>query len=381
VIAPCADAADEQSQVEGGVFHGNLMAMPPATSEECSCPRCRAPLGTAPAPAFMPVCCARCGEVVWRQRTFAGFALRELLGRGEMSVTFLAFDPEHASEVALKIIRPPAAAMGPDVAAFVAAARRLKTLTHPHLVRVLAAGIEDGWPYLAMEYLPRGSLATRLARDGALDEREMLDLACQAAAALERAQNAGLPHRDFQPRRIRFADDGTIRVTGFAESIFLDCASMDIGIVRGRLCYVAPERLCGLLEDARSEIFTLGATLYETVTGRKLHDGEPHGEILRDLHDAETIRVEDTGCPLHPETAAVLNRMLSVDFADRPQTWEEARAALECARAAVKPPPAGRGRMLAVLLLLLALAAGVNVWSWSQERLLSQMAPASEAVH
>jgi serine/threonine-protein kinase len=318
---------------------------------------------------------------VWLQRTFGGFALRELLGRGEMSVTFRAFDAALGSDVALKIIRPPAAAMAPDVSAFVAAARRLKTLTHPNLVRVFAAGIEEDLPYLAMEYLPGGSLATRLAREGSLDEREMLEIGCQAAAALDRAQNAGLPHRDFQPHRIRFADDGTIRITGLAESIFLDCASMDVGIVRGRLCYVAPERLCGLLEDARSEIFTLGATLYETVTGRTLHDGEPHGEILRDLHDAEIIRVEDAGSGLHPATASVLNRMLSVDLACRPQTWREAIAALGEARAAVTPASGGRGPVLAVLLLLLALAAGVNVWTKAQDRRLAQLPPARTAIH
>jgi serine/threonine protein kinase len=381
VIAPCADAADESSPVEDGAFHGTVMDMPPAASEETSCPSCHAPLRLPAAHPFIPIGCAHCGGVVWRQRTFAGFELLELLGRGEMSVTFRALAPDHAGEVALKIIRPPAAAMAPDVAAFVAAARRLKTLTHPHLVRVLAAGLEDGWPYLAMEYLPHGSLATRLAQEGPLTECAMLDLGCQAAAALERAQQAGLPHRDFQPRRIRFAADDTIRVTGYAESIFLDCASMDVGIVRGRLCYVAPERLCGLLEDARSEIFTLGATLYETATGRKLHDGEPHGESLRDLHDAETIRIEDAGCPLHPETVAMLNRMLRVDYGDRPQTWEEARVALESVRHAVTPAATGRGKMLAVLLLLLALAASVNVWSRTQERLLSQMAQGSAVVH
>ncbi len=286
-----------------------------------------------------------------------------------MSVVFRAFDPERGTDVALKIMRPPAAAMGPDVAAFVAAARRLRTLLHPNLAHVYGAGIVDGLPYVAMEYLPGPSLATRLAAEGPLSESEMLEIGLQAASALERAQNAGLPHRDFQPRRVRFATDGTVRVTGFAESIFLDCASMDVGIVRGTLCYVAPERLCGLLEDARSEIFTLGATLHEVVTGRKLHAGETHGEILRDLHDSETIRIEDAGLALHPATASALNCMLSVDLVERPQTWADAISALREARAAVAPEPtgSGRGKMLTLLLFLLGLAVGISAWTRSQE--------------
>lgn len=292
-----------------------------------------------------------------------------------MSVVFRAFDPERGTEVALKIMRPPAAALGPDVAAFIAAARRLRTLLHPNLVHVYSAGSVDGLPYVTMEYLPGPSLAARLAAEGPLSEGEMLEIGLQAAAALERAQNAGLPHRDFQPRRVRFAADGSVRVTGFAESIFLDCASMDVGIVRGSLCYVAPERLCGLLEDARSEIFTLGAVLHEVVTGTKLHEGEPHGEILRDLHDGERTRIEDAGLPLHPATSAALNRMLSVDLIGRPQTWPEAIAALREARSSVAPESAdfGRGKMLAVLLFLLGLAVGVSAWNRSQEFPLTQV--------
>lgn len=337
----------------------------PSSEPGDACPGCGAPLAMAIGRRFIPTHCAACGGEVWLDREFAGFQLRELLGRGELSLTFRAFHPGRAIDVALKIVRPPAAALAPDVAAFVAAARRLRTLTHPHLARVFEAGIEGGLPFLAMEYLPCGSLASRLSQEGALSECETLDIACQAASALERAQNAGLPHRDIQPRRIRFADDGSVRVTGFAESIFLDCASMDVGIVRGRLCYVAPERLCGLLEDERSEIFMLGATLHEALTGRKLHNGEPHGEILRDLHDAEVIRVEDVGCPIHPATAAALNRMLSVDLALRPQTWADALTSLREAREAVTP--ARRSGMVALLLLLLALAAAVNVWTRQQD--------------
>jgi serine/threonine-protein kinase len=346
------------------------------------CPACRTSLCVPGARRFLPFRCPACGGEVWLQREFAGFELRELLGRGEMAVVFRAFDPARRIEVALKMVRPPAAALPPDVSAFVAAARRLRTLTHPHIAQVFAAGIEEGFPYLAMEYLPLGSLATRLATQGLLSEGEMLEIGCQAAAALQRAQDAGLPHRDFQPRRIRFAADGTIRVTGFAESIFLDCAAMDVMIVRGRLCYVAPERLCGLLEDARSEIFTLGATLYESATGSKLHAGEPHGEILRDLHDAEIIRVEEAGQPLHEETCVALNRMLSVDLAARPQTWAEAISALHGARRAVNAgaAPGSRG-MLMVLLLLLALAAGVSAWTRSQDYPLSQIPAALPAVH
>jgi len=346
-----------------------------------ACPACGVPFHPPNGRAFLPGSCANCGGAVWSQRQFAGLELRALVGRGEMSVTFRAYDPERGCEVALKIIRPPAAALAPDIAAFVAAARRLRTLTHPHLVRVFAAGVEEGLPYLVMEYLPRGSLATRLAREGAMEEREVLALGCQAAEALDRAQAAGLPHRDLPPRRIRFAEDGTIRLTGFAESIFLDCASMDVGIVRGRLCYVSPERLCGLLEDARSEIYTLGAALHVALTGTAPHGGELHGEVLRDLLDTETVRVEDARPGLAPATCAVVNRMLQVDFAGRPQSWAEAAAALGEAQATVAGGGAGRGAVTLVLILLLALTVGVSAWTSTPEYASAQMLAETPAIY
>lgn len=316
---------------------------------------------------------------MWLQKEFGPFQLRELLGRGEMSVTFRAFDPQRGIEVALKILRPPAAALPPDVAAFVAAVRRLQAVGHPRCARVYAVGVEESHPYVAMEYLPGPSLAGRLAAERRLSEVETLDIGCQAAEALGAAHEAGLPHRDFQPRRIRFAADGSVRVTGFAESIFLDCASMDVGIIRGRLSYVAPERLCGLLEDVRSEIFTLGATLFETLTGQKPHEGEPHGEILRDLHVTETLRIETLGHTLHPATAAVLNRMLNVDLGDRPQSWREAATALRTARIAIpdapplppsaRPLPVPHRKAMVAALAALVILVGILSWThWRQTR-------------
>jgi serine/threonine-protein kinase len=303
------------------------------------CPTCHSEC-PASGPPFIPRPCPHCGAEVWRERVFGHLELREMLGRGAMAVVFCAFDPARGHEVALKIIRPPSAAEPGDLAAFAEAAERLVSLRHPHCARVFAAGIEGDFGFVAMEYLPVRSLASRLEQGELLSELETLDLALQAAAALEAAHAAGLPHRDFQPHRVRYAADGTIRITGLAEDVFLDCAAAGVGIVRGRLCYAPPERLFCRPEDARSEMYALAATLFEAFTGLAPHGGEPHGEMIRDLHDSDVLRIEAHGRPLRPATAAVLNRMLSVEPLGRPQAWADARSALGFARAAVPDPAA-----------------------------------------
>ena len=321
--------------------------------------------------------------------------LHEVIGRGAMSVVFRACFKEQEAEFALKIIRPPCAAEPEDFLHFEEAAQRLVALEHPHCARVFAAGIEEGLAYVATEYLPRGSLAKRLETSGPFSEIEMLDLAVQLSAGLKAGHRAGLRHGDLLPRRVRFAADGSVRVTGFAERIFLDAAAEEVGIVRGRLCSLGPERLHGHAEDLRSDLFALGALLFESFTGAPPYGGEAHGEILRDLADIEPLRVESHGRPLRPATVQIVNQLLRARPEQRPQSWEEACAALNEARGtitglatAVAPrgaespeampiaptvprfgeaPIRARTWIAVVLLTLCAVVAGSVAWSRSRQ--------------
>lgn len=333
---------------------------------------------------------------------FGPFVLREVIGRGAMSVVFRASFQGQEAELALKIIRAPCAAEPEDFLNFEEAAQRLVALEHPHCVRVFAAGVEEGLAYVAMEYLPHGSLAKRLETTGPISEIEMLDLGAQVAAALR----AGLKHGDLLPRRVRFAADGSVRVTGFAESIFLDAAAEEVGIVRGRLCSLGPERLYGHAEDLRSDIFALGALLFECFTGVLPYGGEAHGEILRDIAAAEPLRIERCGRPLRPTTAQIVNQLLRARPEQRPQSWEEACAAINDARDAIRGPatavappatespeampiaptvprfaeiPISARTWIAVLLLALC-AVIASAFTWSRSRQAPDATPVPHAV-
>ena len=321
--------------------------------------------------------------------------LHEVIGRGAMSVVFRACFKEQEAEFALKIIRPPCAAEPEDFLHFEEAAQRLVALEHPHCARVFAAGIEEGLGYVAMEYLPHGSLAKRLETSGPFSEIEMLDLAVQLSAGLKAGHRAGLRHGDLLPRRVRFAADGSVRVTGFAERIFLDAAAEEVGIVRGRLCSLGPERLHGHAEDLRSDLFALGALLFESFTGLLPYGGEAHGEILRDLADAEPLRIEGHGQSLRPATVQIVNQLLRALPKERPQSWDAACAAIREAREAIpdsttaiapraaesstglpiaptdprfaEAPIRARTWVAVVLLTLCAVVAGSFAWSRSRQ--------------
>ncbi len=368
-----------------------------------SCPTCQTLLLPGSAQLLLPTRCPNCDHVVWLRTEFGPFVLRGVIGRGAMSVVFRASFQGQEAQLALKIIRPPRAAEPEDFLNFEEAAQRLVALEHPHCARVFAAGVEEGLAYVAMEYLPHGSLAKRLETTGPITEIAMLDLAEQVAAALQAGHRAGLLHGDLLPRRVRFAADGSARVTGFAESIFLDAAAEEVGVVRGRLCSLGPERLHGCAEDLRSDIFALGALLFESFTSVPPYNGEAHGEILRDISDAEPLRIERHGRPLRPPTVKIVNQLLRALPKDRPQSWDEACAAIREAREAIPDPSAAivtrvaedpaaiptvprfaetpiKARTWIAVVLLTLCAVIVGSFAWARSRQASKTTPIPRAV-
>ena len=283
-----------------------------------------------------------------RARTAIGrFQLQEPVARSGLGMVFRALDGEGGAEVALKLIQPPEVVEPEDFEEFEREMRALSGLDHPHIARVLDWGVEEGLPYIVTEWLSGITLATRLGARGRLSEGETLDLAAQAASALAAANAAGITHRDIQPGNLLYAEATTVKVGDFAQAIFYERTADHVGIIWGRPCYVSPERLRHQPEDVRSDIYGLGAVLFHALTGTLPHDGDPHGEIMLELLETQSLRVENLVRPLHDKTATVLNRMLASERRDRFQTWEEVLAQLSLARAVVSkrdspaPMPSG----------------------------------------
>mgnify|MGYP000963432080 CR=1 FL=1 len=196
------------------------------------------------------------------------YSVDALVGRGSMGAVYRGEQPGLRRLVAIKLLPASLAADRAFIARFEREAELLASLQHPGIVAVHASGQTGaGHPYFVMEYVDGGDLAGRL-RSG-LSAEEALDLAIQVAEALRYAHGCGVVHRDIKPSNILVTSDGRAKLADFGLARTLDGDAAKLtrsGLAMGTPGYMAPEQFCGLA-DHRSDIYALGALLYEMLTG------------------------------------------------------------------------------------------------------------------
>lgn len=292
------------------------------------------------------------------------------LGRGSMGVVYQALHLDLSRTVALKLMDPDKLG-GAAVDRFRAEARSIAQLSHDNLIKVFDFGVaQDGRPYYAMEYLIGESLERKLAKEGELPCREAVRVALQAARALEAAHGAGVLHRDIKPGNLLVTNAGVVKLFDFGlsgePSVSPGDSSEALHVV-GTPEYMAPEQAQGGASDARSDIYALGAVLYELITGYQPHVAKNLVELL-DLKRRVTPvppseRRPDAGIPKALDQ--LLGKMLNVDPARRPQTASELCAALEAIlahkpQAALAAPPRRRGLALSLVTGMSVLVLGIG---------------------
>ena len=217
-----------------------------------------------------------------------------------MGEVYRARDERLERAVAIKVLPPAASADAERRERFRREALALSRLSHPNVCAIHDIGTEDGIDYLVMELLDGETLAERLGR-GPLALRAALDIGLQIAGVLEKTHRMGLAHRDLKPSNImltragaKLLDFGLVRFAlaeGEPSSQTVSNALTSEGELLGTLQYMSPEALEGRDADARSDIFSFGAVLYEMVTGRRAFAGDSRasvmGAILKD--DAPSI--------------------------------------------------------------------------------------------
>jgi eukaryotic-like serine/threonine-protein kinase len=210
--------------------------------------------------------------------TLAGgrYVLGRQLGAGGMGVVRTAHDEVLHREVAVKLLADNLAADPEARERFLREARAAARIHDPHVVAVYDVGDEAGRPYLVMELVDGPSFADVLATDGKLDAHEVVEVAAQALAGLARAHDAELLHRDVKPGNLLRHPDGTVKVTDFGVAEAADTPGLTrTGFVIGTRSYLAPERRRGRPADRRTDLYALGATLVELLTGRPPVEGQP----------------------------------------------------------------------------------------------------------
>ncbi|OWK38333.1 serine/threonine-protein kinase [Fimbriiglobus ruber] len=215
------------------------------------------------------------------------YEILDVLGRGGMGIVYRARHRDINRVVALKTIPGVAPGRAELFARFRNEARAVAQLEHPNVVRIHTFGEHQGVPYYSMEWLPGGTLARRIGETG-LPFREAAELVATLARAVGCAHDRHLVHRDLKPANVLFAADGTPKVTDFGLVKFLDetgdgLTQSDTAL--GTPNYMAPEQAAGRTSEIgpRTDVYALGAILYETLTGRPPFHGLAKLDVLRQI--------------------------------------------------------------------------------------------------
>ena len=255
------------------------------------------------------------------------YEILDEVGQGAMGTVYRARDPLIERTVAIKTV--PIEQLrkeGADAEArFLREAQSAGRLSHPNIVTIYDVGEADGLAYIAMEYLS-GPTLRDLMDHGRMPLDLALDTARQMAEALAFAHAHGVTHRDIKPSNVVITGQrGQIKLTDFGIAHLANSEQTQAGQMLGSPRYMSPEQAMGRVVDGRSDIFSLGAVLYEMLTGRYAFDGDSLATIVyRVIHDAPEEASSQR--PLPAGLAQLLGRMLNKPPQDRPDAHAVAAA-------------------------------------------------------
>jgi len=321
--------------------------------------------------------------------TLGHYRITERIGAGGMGVVYRAHDERLERDVALKVLPTGTLADEDARKRFRKEALALARLNHPNIAAVYDFDTQDGQDFLVMEYVPGGTLAGRLT-NGALPEKEVVLLGAQIAAALEEAHEQGIVHRDLKPGNIAITLKGQAKVLDFGLAKLLQPASAGMpgdsltasvagAEVAGTLPYMAPEQVEGERVDARTDIYALGAVLYEMGAGRRPFQANSALRLSDAIRHEPPLSPRAVNAAMSPELDRIILKCLEKESENRYQSAKELAVDLRRLESSVSGPVvrpkerAGNWRRrvflaMGITIALMLLAIGLNVGGW-RERL------------
>ena len=269
------------------------------------------------------------------------YRLKRPLGHGGMATVYLGHDSELDRPVAIKVLAENLTGDETFRRRFLREAQLAARLSHPNVVSVYDAGEQaDGRPYIVMEHVDGETLADVLRKRGPLPADEAATLAAQACRGLAHAHAAGLVHRDVKPQNLLLRRDGTLKVADFGIARAAEGTALtEAGTVLGTAAYLSPEQALGQEATPAADVYSLGAVLYELLTGRPPYQLESLADLAARQAEGAITPVSElaTGIPQRVEDAVM--RSLARNPAYRPTSAGELARELEPAETATAPLP------------------------------------------
>lgn len=288
---------------------------------ETACTSCGHPLDVSGLPAFVEIACPECGAHQMVPGRLGGFLLLEMLGKGGMGAVYRGLDTSLDRPVAVKVLL---STLGEDmefVKTFRHEAQAAAALNHPNVVQIYSFGIERGQPYMVMELLEGGRFDQMMAKGAPLSEALVLKVGADIAEGLNAAAAIGLIHGDVKPENILFDSSGVAKVVDFGLARFRKSGEPTVQGVWGTPYYIAPEKVRGHAADARSDIYSLGATLFHALAGKPPFDGATPIDVVKARLQNPAPSLKTLRPDIHHEIELLVARMLEIDPLKRHPTY------------------------------------------------------------
>jgi len=239
------------------------------------------------------------------------FNLIEEIAHGGMGTVFRAFDPTLNREVAIKVLREDLAHDPKFLNDFLEEARSAAAISHPHIVQIYFVGEEASQYYIVMELLKGRTLRDIIDKDGPMDEEHALDMTVDVIEGLRAAYRNQMIHGDIKPANIFIAEDVGAKILDFGLS---KLANVDVdpgGGIWGSPYYISPERVGQKAEDFRSDVYSLGATLFQMLTGHPPFEADTPEELAAKRLNEKPPLLRELNPNLTRKTEEVVNKMLN----------------------------------------------------------------------
>lgn len=292
-----------------------------------SCTKCQSTIDTGAQEIFSSIPCPTCCVSQLVPGQMGHFLIYEVLGRGAISVVFRALDTRDGQTVALKVSHRIGRKPVEFYDDYLGEAKATSFLNHPNIVHIYGYGFANRYPYIAMEIVEGGTLKDLISKNLWLSEKRVMKVALNIAQGLHVALLAGIVHGDMKPANIlnhrgqvyKIADFGNWNMKGKRENLR----------IWGTPYYIAPEKVEHKIEDSRSDIYSLGATLWHALSGYPPHEGKSVSEVIQAHVREDVPDLQDANITISVGAGAVVKKMMASDPRDRFQNYPELISAVE----------------------------------------------------